>query len=150
MKTVKENEIIDNFGKKVTQPEIGEMKELVVESKITDVFSCKNDIFKKPDRIIHIDTSFINDKKLYKIDVQRTGDDKKTKKSGDKMTIGQAFISEALKLEIDSATDNGILHGLYVNVVNALERSMNEIISTQTNDIAGKSHKYVIRTNDGR
>lgn len=147
MKTFIENEIIGNFGKKVTQPEINEMKELIVESKITDIFNCKDDIFKKPDRVIHIDTSYLNNKKLYKIDVQRTGSDKKTGKSGDKETIGQAFISEAVKLEVDNTGAD--VHSLYMNVVNALERSMNEIKTTQTDDQAGTSHKYVVRTNAG-
>lgn len=142
MKTVIEDNLIENFGKNVTQTEIDEMKELVTEQKILNVFNDQNNIFGDNSRIIHIDARYINDTKMYKIDVQRKG--------GDNSTIGIAFISEAVKKEIDNAEDSGILHGLYVNVVNALERSMNEIKSTQTQDAAGTSRKYTIRTNDGR
>lgn len=145
MKTVIVEETIEGFGKNVKQCEIEEMKVLVNETKILNVFNDQNNIFGDKADEVHIDARYLPDHKVYKIDVQR--------KEKPYKTIGIAFITEAVKKEIE-ATDPkelvNICHGLYVNVINALECSMKEIIDTQTDVSIGTSRKYVICTNDGR
>lgn len=140
-----EQTIISNFGKNVTQSEINEMEELISNNKnrILNVFRGMNNVFGDKADNIHIDAMHIKTDPLYKIDVQR--------KHGKITTIGQAFISEAVKNEIDYARDvDTALNDLCRELVNSLRSSMQEIMMTQNSANAGTSKKYVIRTDDGR
>lgn len=115
------------------------------EKKIANAFNDQNNIFGNNSRKVHIDAKYLPDTKLHKIEVQKADDDK--------TTIGLAFISEAVKKEIENTPCKDlpdIYHGLFVNLLHALKSSMQEIQSTQTASNAGTSHKYVVRTNDGR
>lgn len=145
MKMTVEQTIISNFGKNVTQSEINEMEELISNNKnrILNVFRGMNNVFGDKADNIHIDAMHIKTDPLYKIDVQR--------KHGKITTIGQAFISEAVKNEIDYARDvDTALNDLCRELVNSLRSSMQEIMMTQNSANAGTSKKYVIRTDDGR
>ena len=140
-----EQTTISNFGKNVTQSEINEMEELISNNKnrILNVFRGMNNVFGDKADNIHIDAMHIKTDPLYKIDVQR--------KHGKITTIGQAFISEAVKNEIDYARDvDTALNDLCRELVNSLRSSMQEIMMTQNSANAGTSKKYVIRTDDGR
>lgn len=146
MKMTVEQTIISNFGKNVTQSEINEMEELISNNKnrILNVFRREmNNVFGDEADSIHIDAKYTITEHLYKIDVQR--------KRGKKETIGQAFISEAVKNETDYASDIvTVSNDLCDKLVNSLRGSMEEIMTTQTRANAGTSKKYVIRTDDGR
>ena len=146
MKMTVEQTIISHFGKNVIQSEINEMEELISNNKnrILNVFRREmNNVFGDEADSIHIDAKYTTTEQLYKIDVQR--------KRGNKETIGPAFISEAVKNEIDYARDvDTALNDLCRELVNSLRSSMEEIMTTQTHANAGTSKKYIIRTDDGR
>lgn len=145
MKMTVEQTIISNFGKNVTQSEINEMEELISnnKNKVLNVFRGMNNVFGDEADSIHIDAKYTITEHLYKIDVQR--------KHGKITTIGQAFISEAVKNETDYASDIvTVSNDLCDKLVNSLRSSMQEIMMTQTSANAGTSKKYVIRTDDGR
>lgn len=145
MQIVREEIIINHFGKGVNQRYIDEMEALIDEKKITNAFNDQNNIFEDKSNIVHIDARYLPETKLHKIEVQ--------KKNGDQKTIGLAFISEAVRIEIDNVPLkdlSAICSELYVNLKNALTLSMKDVLKTQTASEAGTSYKYVIRTDDGR
>lgn len=145
MKVTVEQTIISNFAKNVKQSEINEMEDLISnnKNKVLNVFRGMNNVFGDKADNIHIDAMHIKTEPLYKIDVQR--------KQGKITTIGQAFISEAVKNETDYASDIvTVSNDLCDKLVNSLRSSMQEIMMTQNSTNAGTSKKYVIRTDDGR